>query len=886
MKRPRPGLRPLLAVVVAAAAMSPVRATPPVVAAFERFGRAAADVSGGLDAADTFGGLDAADTFGGLDAADTFGGLDAADAGRLLIGELGCTACHASDLPDLAPKGGPTLAGVGTRVSPSWLPRFLADPTAAAAGTTMPHPLATLPDDERAEVAEAIAAYLMTQLEPTPLPRPTGTNPMPHEFWNLGDASRGDTLYHRVGCVACHAPIGARLPAPTAAAILDDDELREAGLPLPERPFASVPLEHVAAKYTRPGLTAFLMVPYHARPAGRMPDMKLLAAEAADIAAFLGGAFPERPAADTETLPRPADEAVVSRGRMQFATLRCHACHATGDQPPAPVAAALPLAGLDPRAVGSCIAAEPGSRPGVVHYPLDEPQRYAVAAAIERVRASAASPAAEVDVAMLRLNCLGCHERDGRGGVAAGRRDWFETVERLDLGDEGRLPPRLTGVGARLQKPWLVKAVAGGVELRPFMHARMPSYTKDQVGRLPDQFRAADVAPAAAGEPPQANSAAAGEPPQANTAAAGEPPQDAADSAAVFAAAAAVLDAGCIQCHPLGDRRMPGVVGVNLAQVTRRVERDWFHRLLLNPLSVRPGTKMPAFFGATIDRGILDGDADRQVAAVWAYLDRDTFEPVPPKLLAAAAADHELVPGERPIVQRTFMPRAGTHAVAVGFPAGVHLAFDGDRCRLAEAWRERFLDSRATWLIRTAPPTDPLGTDIVAIDTVPPVAILAAATTGPASWPAAVDDVRFLGYSLDAAGVPTFRHAIGGVTIAERIEPDDDGGVGGPDAAAPRGLRRRIEVESWPAGHGSGAPGIWWCPLAGADLAATATGARAGSGAAGPLARQVTASRLGGHGAEAVVRSVETDASAAAPRRAWTMPLGPPGTTLEVRYRW
>ena len=48
----------------------------------------------------------------------------------------------------------------------------------------------------------------------------------------------------------------------------------------------------------------------------------------------------------------------------------------------------------------------------------------------------------------------------------------------------------------------------------------------------------------------------------------------------------------------------------------------------------------------------------------------------------------------------------------------------------------------------------------------------------------------------------------------------------------------------------------------------------------------LTASRLGGHGAEAVVRSVEMDASTAAPRRAWTMPLGPPGTTLEVRYRW
>ena len=817
----------------AAVATATLRAAPPVVAAFERFGRH-----------------------------DDPAGLTAADAGRLLVGELGCTACHASDRSDLAPKGGPTLFGVGTRVDPTWLVRFLADPAGTAAGTTMPHPLAALPEDERQAVAAALAAYLATRVEPTPLPTPTGANPLAPEFWNLGDAARGATLYHRVGCVACHAPVGERLPVSTAAT-LDDDALRDAGLPLPERPFASVPLDHVAAKYTRPGLAVFLMVPYHARPAGRMPDMKLLASEAADIAAFLGTAFPDAAPADLPAAGRPVDDAVVSRGRTQFTTLGCQACHDVGEQPRASHVAARPLADLDPRAADSCIAAVPASRPGIVHYPLDATQRATVTAALESLREPAPSLVGPLDAAVMRLNCLGCHERDGRGGVGAGRRDWFETVERLDLGDEGRLPPRLTGVGARLQKPWLVKAVAGRADLRPFMHARMPGYTKDLVGHLPDLFRAADA---------RAATAAAAHP--------GDPPAAAAD--AVFAAAAAVLDAGCIQCHPLGSHRLPGVVGVNLAGVTRRVERDWFHRLLEDPLTVRPGTKMPAFFGATIDRRILDGAAKRQIAAVWAYLDRETFDPVPPKLLAAAAADHELVPGERPIVLRTFMPRAGTHAVAVGFPAGVHLAFDGDRCRVAEAWRERFLDSRGTWLIRTAPPTAPLGSDVIAVDAVPPLAILPMAPAAdPAPWPAAVDDVRFLGYSLDAAGVPTLRHAVAGITIAERIEPDDTddaGGRGGSaGSAAPRGLRRRITIDSGTPDREFGVPEVWWCPLAGPDLVATATGA---------TLRSTGLTAMLGGGPPAILRSVEADPSGAAPPRAWTLPLGPPGSTLEVRYRW
>ena len=820
-----------------------------------------------------------------------------ADAGRVLVGELGCTACHASELPTLAAKGGPALAGIGTRVDRAWLRRFLAEPAAAAPGTTMPHALAAIPETDRTEVAAALAAYLATRLEPTPLPRPTGTNPMPHEFWNLGIADRGDALYHRVGCVACHAPIGGE---PTAAAhtaaganpLLDEEDLLEAGLPLPERPFASVPLEHVPAKYTRQGLTEFLMVPYHARPAGRMPDLKLLAAEAADIAAYLLGALPAPEAAAAAGADHPPTDvitaAIIARGREHFAALACTGCHDVGERLTTAAGPARPLADLDPRATGSCIAAAPSERPGAVHYPLDDAQRTAVIAAIDELargsppatpHAPTAPALGPLDVTLARLNCLGCHERDSRGGVGPGRRDWFQTIDRLDLGDEGRLPPRLTGVGARLQKPWLIKAVAGGVQLRPFMHVRMPTYAKEHVGPLPDWLRAADQT-----QPAEASAADA----PAQTPATDDPDT-------TFAAAAAVLDAGCIQCHPLGGQRLPGVVGVNLAGVTRRVEPAWFHRLLRDPLAVRPGTKMPAFFGATIDPRILGGDAERQIAAVWAYLDRDTFEPVPPKLLAAAATDYELVPDARPIIQRTFMPRAGTHAVAVGFPAGVHLAFDGDRCRLAEAWRDRFLDSRGSWLIRSAPPTDPLGTDIVAIDIVPPLAMLTAApAAGAAAWPITADEVRFLGYSLDAAGVPTFRAVLGGVIVAERIEPDDAG-----DSASARGLRRRLTIETGPSGDGAAAPRVWFCPLAGEDLAVagmtaslpgrglTATLVAAGLVETGPTPGDATrADDAVPQFREAVVRPVDAGPGAPGALRAWTVPLGPPGTSLEVRYRW
>ena len=41
-------------------------------------------------------------------------------AGLLLLTELSCTACHQADKL-LAPKGGPDLKGVGSRLDPNWI---------------------------------------------------------------------------------------------------------------------------------------------------------------------------------------------------------------------------------------------------------------------------------------------------------------------------------------------------------------------------------------------------------------------------------------------------------------------------------------------------------------------------------------------------------------------------------------------------------------------------------------------------------------------------------------------------------------------------------------------------------------------------------------------
>jgi cytochrome c2 len=66
--------------------------------------------------------------------------LDQASVGELLISELGCVACHASECGERqARKIAPDLTQVGGRVAPEYLRSFIADPGGAHPGTTMPN---------------------------------------------------------------------------------------------------------------------------------------------------------------------------------------------------------------------------------------------------------------------------------------------------------------------------------------------------------------------------------------------------------------------------------------------------------------------------------------------------------------------------------------------------------------------------------------------------------------------------------------------------------------------------------------------------------------------------------------------------------------------------
>ena len=688
------------------------------------------------------------------------GDLTPAEAGGLLISELNCLACHASAALQLRPKGGPSLIGAANRFPKTWLAEYVADPTSKKSGTTMPHLLGHLDQTERQAAVKALVAFLGTQAEPFATVRGTGAVPVMHEFWNHGDPASGRHLYHTVGCIACHqADVDYETAETAPTAIdqmieqLDSEELQEIGLLRAARRVGSVPHGDLVGKYTRQSLTMFLLRPDTFRKGSRMPSMRLAPAEAADITAHLL----REQSQDFEITDQVEDSVLIDQGRLLFVELRCANCHEVTD-----IKAAKPARGWDDLNADREQSCLKNPAVGMPDYNFDATQVVAMRAAMQAVL-STVEPVADqwVHRRMLQLNCYACHQRDtvlidgekavALGGIGRYRKAYFEMVEQVDLGDEGRLPPPLTGVGRKLQAKTL-KSVFDSrtAAYRSHMLARMPAYHSNAVKKLVEQLPLAD----------QVDNASE----QAVFGTASE---------SLFKTGHALSGTGCVECHPFGGESLPGVVGVDLAGMTSRVRPQWFHDFVLDPGSLKSRTRMPTFFpdGKSNRQDLLGGDVEQQVASLWFYLKDLANQPLPEKIAKARSQNYELRPEKRPVVLRSFMRDAGTHAIAVGFPQKVHYAFDSEGIRLATAWKGRFLDARGTWFERFTPPADPLGESIVRFPLGVPLAVL---KDQDAPWPTATAEklgYRFEGFRLDAAGVPTLLYRFLEWKIEDRIEP-------------------------------------------------------------------------------------------------------------------
>ena len=132
-----------------------------------------------------------------------------------------------------------------------------------------------------------------------------------------------------------------------------------------------------------------------------------------------------------------------------------------------------------------------------------------------------------------------------------------------------------------------------------------------------------------------------------------------------------------------------------------------------------------------------------------------------PNIPPIAAAGFVVGRGQRPFIQRMFMPECGPAAIAVALPSDQNYCWDAGQCRLRYLWRGAFIDATDHWRGK--------GADLARLPEEP-------------WWRAPQDDfplrfgsadaerpqVKFLGYQV-ADGLPEFHYRVNDAEVFEKV---------------------------------------------------------------------------------------------------------------------
>ena len=194
----------------------------------------------------------------------------------------------------------------------------------------------------------------------------------------------------------------------------------------------------------------------------------------------------------------------------------------------------------------------------------------------------------QIQHTMTAFNCTACHTRDGAGGVSNAMFKHFGTDEE-GLGNPGRIPPTLDGVGAKLRPEWLRKVLFDGETVRPYMHTRMPQFGEANLRHLPPLFEKVDSLPVVELPEPKR-----------------EDRRRIARPAICWWATRAL---NCVACHNFNGKPSPGLKGLDLLNSFERLQPSWYAHFMRNPQKYRPGIVMPDFWpdGKAVRQDVLKG---------------------------------------------------------------------------------------------------------------------------------------------------------------------------------------------------------------------------------------------------------------------------------------
>ena len=447
----------------------------------------------------------------------------------------------------------PAFDGMGARRNYEWMAKWILDPRAERASARMPQ---VFRGARAKENSEAVAAYLASLK--------TGGEVKVPEYKDVvreGDAPT-EPLFERLHCTACHVAPGGTVET------------------------NKVSLDHVAAKFPQEKLIEFLRQPNAHYTWIRMPDFRLSAKEAKELAEFLTkegkSAAPVKP-----------DDALIEKGKTLVQNSGCVNCHSAklDNKFSAPQLSATTVWDR------GCLAETPSEKAPHFNFTATERADLQAFGRTGRESLFRDSTAEFAERQTRLLNCNGCHGQ-------------FEGFPALEI------------LGGKLKPEWSAKFIAGEIAYKPrpethprgepWLEARMPGF------KARAQWLAEGLA-ALHGYGPKTQ------------------PEPAIDNELAKLGQKLVgKDGGfsCVSCHSVAGLAATDVFeseGINLAYSYERLLRDYYYRWMRNPLAIDPQTKMPVYFeeGKSPLTEILDGDAEKQIGAMWHYLRLGQKMPAP-----------------------------------------------------------------------------------------------------------------------------------------------------------------------------------------------------------------------------------------------------------------
>jgi hypothetical protein len=175
---------------------------------------------------------------------------------------------------------------------------------------------------------------------------------------------------------------------------------------------------------------------------------------------------------------------------------------------------------------------------------------------------------------------------------------------------------------------------------------------------------------------------------------------------------------------------------------------------------------MPSFWpdGSAVNTEVFDGDTERQIDAIWAFLNRDPASAPPDGLVQGA---WEIAAGDEAVIYRHFIQDSGSRAIGVGYPEKANISWDANQQRLALIWLGPFMDASKHRSGRGQGYEGPLGRSTIAMPEGPMIAVL----SGPnSSWPnetGLTAGFRMRGYELDGNMRPAFKFTYKDVEVRD-----------------------------------------------------------------------------------------------------------------------